>query len=195
MLKRSLYKVYLAGIGAATLVPSAAHAAEGGSESGGSWLTLGFFALNFAAFLFVAIYFALPLARSFFTSRADSIRASLDSARNALDEAQTLARDAEARTAALDAELARIKAEFETETNYQIARIREIAQATAARLKRDAQMSAGAMTETAQRRVRERLAAAAAALARDLIARNFSGDDQGRLLDGFMEKLGQDARR
>ena len=37
--------------------------------------------------------------------------------------------------------------------------------------------------------------AAAAALARDLIARNFSGDDQSRLIEGFMDKLGQEARR
>ena len=194
-MKRSVYKLYVTIVGAGALMPSLARAAEAGKEPAGSWLTLGFFAANFVAFLFILIRFALPLARSFFTDRAASIRASLEKAQSAMAEADALARAAEARKAALDAELARIKAGFETETSYQIARIGEIAKAHTERLKHDSQMTAGAMTEAAQRRVRERLAVAVANLARDLIACNFSGDDQGRLIEGFMDKLGQEGRR
>ncbi len=109
-------------------MPSLARAAEAGEEPAGSWLTLGFFAANFVAFLFILIRFALPLARSFFADRAASIRASLEKAQSAMAEADALARAAEARKAGLDAELARIKAELEAETAYQIARIGEIAQ-------------------------------------------------------------------
>jgi F0F1-type ATP synthase membrane subunit b/b' len=194
-MKRSVYKFYVTVVGAAVLMPSIARAAEASKEPAGSWLTLGFFAANFVAFLFILIRFALPLAKSFFTDRATSIRTSLGKAESALAEAGALAHAAEARKAALDAELARLKAEFATETSYQIARVREIAQAHTERLRRDSEMSAAAMTEAAQRRVRERLAAATATLARDLIARNFSGDDQGRLIEGFMDKLEQEGRR
>jgi len=194
-MKRSVYKVYVTIVGAGALIPSLARAAGAGKEPAGSWLTLGFFAVNFVAFLLILIRFAVPLARSFFSARAASIRASLEKAESAMAEAATAARAAEARKAALDAELARIKGEFETETSYQIARVHEIAQAHTERLRRDSQMSMSATTEAAQRRVRERLAAAAANLARDLIARNFSGDDQGRLIEGFMDKLGQEGRR
>jgi hypothetical protein len=38
--------------------------------------------------------------------------------------------------------------------------------------------------------VRAQLAESAAALARDLIGRNFQPADQGRLIDGFMDKIG-----
>jgi F0F1-type ATP synthase membrane subunit b/b' len=194
-MKRSFYKASLIVLAGAAMMPKVVCAAEGAVEPTGSWLTLGFFTANFVAFLFILIYFAVPLARSFFTDRAASIRASLGKAESALAEAEANARAAEARKAALESELARIRAEFETQTNYQIARVRELAKAHTERLKHDSQMTAAAMTEAAQRRVRERLAAAAAAHARESIARNFSGDDQGRLIEGFMDKLGQEGRR
>jgi hypothetical protein len=38
--------------------------------------------------------------------------------------------------------------------------------------------------------VRARLAESAAALARDLIGSNFQASDQGRLIDGFMDRIG-----
>ncbi|MHB8384096.1 MAG: F0F1 ATP synthase subunit B family protein [Candidatus Binataceae bacterium] len=194
-MKRRFHIIGIPMLAAGALMPSLALAAESGSEQAGSWVTLGFFAANFAAFLFILIYFAVPLARSFFTDRAASIRASLGRAESALAEADAIARAAEARKAALESDLARIKAEFETETNFQIARLRELAKAHSERLRHDSQMTTAAMTEAAQRRVRERLAAAAATLAREVIARNFSGDDQGRLIEGFMDKLGQEGRR
>ncbi|MGH7780411.1 MAG: hypothetical protein ACREQR_11345 [Candidatus Binataceae bacterium] len=195
-MKRSFYKVCLIIAAGAVLMPSIARAAENAAaEPSGSWLTLGFFAANFVAFLFIVLNYAAPLARSFFTDRATAIRTSLGKAEGALIEAEAQARAAEARKAALESELARIKGEFEAETNYQVARVRELAHANTDRLEHDSQMTAAAMTEAAQRRVRERLAAASAILARDLIARNFSGDDQGRLIEGFMDKLGQESRR
>ncbi|MGC1678295.1 MAG: hypothetical protein WA740_12275 [Candidatus Binataceae bacterium] len=194
-MKRPLYKIAIWMLAAGALMPGIARAAESGAEPTGSWLTLGFFTANFAAFVIILIYYAIPLARSFFTDRAASIRATLGKAESALAEADALARAAEARKAALESELARIKAEFDAQTNYQLARIRELAKAHTERLKHDSEISAGAMTEAAQRRVRERLAAAAATHARESIARNFSGDDQGRLIEGFMDKLGQEGRR
>ncbi|HVA79424.1 MAG TPA: hypothetical protein VNF29_00690 [Candidatus Binataceae bacterium] len=194
-MKLSAYKFHVTIAALAVLIPSVAGAAETAAETPGSWLTLGFFAANFAAFLFIVIRFAAPLARSFFTDRAASIRSSLEKSQRALAEAEALAGAAESRKSALAAELARVKVEFETETNFQAARIRELARAGAERHKRDGQMTAGAIAEAAQRRVRARLAAASARLARDLIARDFSADDQGRLIDGFMDRLGQEGRR
>jgi len=64
-----------------------------------------------------------------------------------------------------------------------------------ARIKRDAEVSAAALAENANRRVREALAQAAGKLARDLVVNNFQPDDQTRLLQGFVEKLGQEAVR
>ena len=81
------------------------------------------------------------------------------------------------------------------ETAFQVRRIYDLAQENAARIKRDAEVSAAAMAENANRRVREALAHAAGKLARDLVAADFQPGDQTRLLQGFVEKLGQEAIR
>jgi len=178
----------------AVLAPSIA-TAGGEAESQGSWLTLLFFVLNFAAFAFIVAYFAAPLARKYFADRASSIKTSLSRAQGALAEAQDLANRAAARTATLEQDIAQLASELEAETAYQTGRLAESAKAAAERIKKDTQLGAAALADAAQRRVRQRLAATAAALARELIGRHFEAHDQGRLVDGFMERLGREVQR
>jgi len=180
-------------IGAA-LLPSAALAAAEADEQQGSWLLLLFFTINFILFVFVLGYFAGPLARKFFADRAATIRTGLSRAERAFTEAQDLANKAAARMAALEAELKKTAAEIEEETAFQVTRVAELAKSTAERIRNDAVLSTAALAESAKRRVRARLAETAATLARDLIGREFQRDDQGRLIDGFMEQLTGGAR-
>ena len=65
----------------------------------------------------------------------------------------------------------------------------DLAKSTAERIRHDTTMSSSALSEAARRRVRAQLAESAATMARDLIGRNFQPTDQGRLIDGFMDKL------
>ena len=97
--------------------------------------------------------------------------------------------------AKLEAEKSQISSDLADETVYQIGRIYDLAQESAARIKRDAETSAVAMAENANRRVREALAHAAGRLAGDLVKRNFQPADQTRLVQGFVEKLGAEAGR
>ena len=92
--------------------------------------------------------------------------------------------------AALSAELQKVAEELEQETAFQIAKVADLAKSTAERIRRDTEMSRAALAEAAKRRVRGQLAESTATLARDVIGRNFQPSDQGRLIDGFMEKLG-----
>jgi F-type H+-transporting ATPase subunit b len=177
------------------LLPSVALGAEEAAESHGSWLTFAFFAINFILFAILLVYFAVPFARKYFADRAGSIRTSLSRAQSALAEAQDLANAAVKRMAALDRELQELAEELESETAFQIGRIKEIATAAAQRIRKDMAMSAAALADAGQRRVRERLAAAAATLARDLIRRDFESRDQERLVESFMHRLGQEGRR
>jgi F-type H+-transporting ATPase subunit b len=168
----------------------AAHAAEEAGAEHGSWLLFGFFAINFILFVGVVVYFAGPAVRKFFTDRAVTIRTGLSRAEKAFAEAQDLANKAAARMAALAAELKKVADELENETAYQVGKVGELAKSTADRIRRDTAMTSSAMAEAARRRVRAKLAEAAATLARDLIGRNFQRNDQSRLIDSFMEKLG-----
>lgn len=179
-----------AAIFAAAFFPQAAHAAEDAGAEHGSWLMLIFFAINFVLFVWVLVHYAGPFARKFFADRATTIRSGLSRAEKALAEAEELAGKAAARMAALAAELKKVGDELDQETVFQVARIGELAKSTAERIKHDTALSSEALSEAARRRVRAQLAESAAALARDLIGRNFQAADQGRLIDGFMDKIG-----
>jgi F-type H+-transporting ATPase subunit b len=179
-----------AAIFAAAFFPQAAHAAEGAGAEHRSWTLLMFFIINFALFVWVLIRFAGPVARKFFADRSATIRAALSRAASALAEAEDLANKAAARMAALAEELKKLGDELEQETAFQVAKVAEMAKSTAERIHRDTEMSSCALSDAAKRRVRAQLAESAATLARDMISRNFQSSDQGRLLDGFMDKLG-----
>ena len=178
----------------AALSPRIALAAAEAAEERGSWMLLLFFTINFLLFVFVLLYFAAPLARKFFADRAATIRTGLSRAERAFAEAQDLHNKAAARMAALEAELKKTAAEIENETAFQVKRVAELAKSTAERIRNDAVLSTAALTEAAKRRVRARLAETAATLARDLIGREFQKDDQGRLIDRFMDQLGSGAK-
>jgi F-type H+-transporting ATPase subunit b len=184
-----------AAILAAAFFPQVAHAADDAGADHGSWLLLMFFAINFALFVFVLVYFAGPALRKFFADRSVTIRTALSRAQSALAEAQDLANKAAARMAALASDLKKLSDELEQETAYQVGKVAELAKSTAERIHRDTEMHGSALSEAARRRVRAQLAESAATLARDLIGRNFQPSDQGRLLDGFMDKLGQGDRQ
>jgi F-type H+-transporting ATPase subunit b len=184
-----------AAIFAAASFPQLAHAAEEGGAEHGSWLLLTFFVINFVIFVWVLVHYAGPAARKFFSDRATTIRSGLSRAEKAFAEAQDLANKAAARMAALAAELKRLGEELDQETGFQVARVKELAKSTAERIKHDTAISSAALSEAARRRVRAQLAESAASLARDLIGRNFQPADQGRLIDGFMDKIGSGDQR
>lgn len=177
---------------AAALYPRVAFAAEEAAEDRGSWLMFAFFAINFAAFAYLIVRFAGPAIRKYLTDRSTTIRTTLTRAESALSAAEALAGKAAAQMAALEAELKQTAAEIEQETAFQVARVAEMAKSTAERVRRDAAITGGAIAEAARRRVRARLAESAATLARDLIGRSFQSGDQGRLIDGFMDRIGGD---
>lgn len=179
----------------AALTPSLALAAEGGGEERGTWTALVFYVINFALFAGILWKYALPAARKFFKDRATGIRETLLKADAAFRGAQELANRAAERMAKLEAEKSQIASDLADETVYQIGRIYDLAQESAARIKRDTELTAAAMRENANRRVREALARAAGKLARDLVANNFQPGDQSSLLQGFIEKLGEEAGR
>ncbi|HEX3409474.1 MAG TPA: hypothetical protein VHS07_04305 [Candidatus Binataceae bacterium] len=181
-------------IGAA-LTPTLAMAAEGGAEERGSWGALIPYAINILLFAGILWKWALPAAQNFFRTRASGIRETLAKAEAAYRGAQEVANRAAERMARLEAEKNQIASDLADETVFQIGRIYDLAQEAAARIKRDAELGATAMAENAQRRVREALAHAAGSLARELVAKSFQPADQSRLLQGFVEKLGEEASR
>ena len=190
-MKRS---IAIAALFLAAFFPSVARAAEE-AESPGSWLVLAFFAINFTIFVAIVARAAGPSLRKYFVDRAALIHSNLAKSEQAFKEAEVLARAAAERIAGLEQEVAKLAQELAEETAFQVRRVSELGKSNADRIRHDSTVTAAALVENAQRRVRERLAQVAAQLARDLIASHFDASDQSRLLQGFMEKLGEEARR
>jgi F-type H+-transporting ATPase subunit b len=186
--------IAIAALLATALAPTAAMAADG-AESQGSWLTWTLFVINFLLFAAVVYHYGAPMVRSFFLDRSRAIRTELERARGALAEAEQLASRAAERIAALEREAAELAANMERETRYHLERITDASRSTVERIRRDAEMSAAGLKDAAQRRVRARMAAAAADFARAMIGAEFRPDDQSRLIGGFTDRLRQEVRQ
>jgi F-type H+-transporting ATPase subunit b len=184
-------------VGASLSLPPAALCAEPGGEpaSAGSWLSLLLYIINFGLFVWILKRYASAPARKFFADRAAAIKENFARTEAEYKQAQDLARRAAERMARLEAEKNQLRADLDAETSFISGRIREMARETAARIVRDNELTAKALSEAARRQIRATLADAAGRLAREMIPRNFSDDDQRRLLNGFEEKLAQEARR
>jgi F0F1-type ATP synthase membrane subunit b/b' len=176
---------------AVALWPTLGLCAENTGTGSGSWLTLGFYIVNFAIFIFILVRYAGPMTTRFFKNRAARIRENLERARTNFAQAQELANRAAERIAKLEDEKARIASELENETLYQVERVYDAAREAVARIKRDTDITASSLRDGAQRRLRETLAHAAGDIARELVIGNFIPADQQRLLDSFMDGLNQ----
>ena len=178
---------------AAALLPTSAFGAEGG-ETHGSWLLLLFFAINFAMFVFVLARYAAPPAAKYFHDRSTELRNTLRSTDDALARAEEMAARAQADLAKLESEKALLAKEMRETTAREARRVREIAERTSLRIKQDAQLASTALAEAGRRRIRERLAAVTAGLARDVIEKDVRPADESRLIDQFMNQLEAETR-
>src|SRR5579875_211854 len=190
-LKTSILTIAGAMLGAIT-----AFTAEGQSlrEGEGSWFALLFYVINAAIFLAIVVHYARPAVRRLFADRAHQARARRDRAQAALVEAEQAARDAIHLVESLADEKARLIKEMEAETAYQVKQIRDAAAEGAARILRDSQLTVAAAANDARRRVGAYMAGVAGVMARELVQRNFTPEDQHRILSGFVEKLAAEAR-
>lgn len=181
-------------LAAAALWPSLAYAAEG-AEPQTSWFSLIFYAINFVLFVWLVNHYGGPSITGFFRDRARTIKEMVGRAETAYQDARKLANAAAERIAKLEAEKAAIAAELADETDYLVRHIRQVADETVERIRRDSELTVAALRENAQRRLRETMAAAAGRIAYETLSRDFRPADQSRLLDSFVGKLGQEARR
>ena len=161
----------------------------------GSWFALVFYAVNFVLFLWIARKYGGPRIAHFFHSRSQTIRGIRDRAERAYRDAQALANRAAEQLRQLEADQRELTSELDKETTYQIGRISGAAREAIDRIRSDAEVTTVALRDGAQRRLRQTMAEAAGRIARELLSRNFQASDQNRLLQGFVDRIGEEAHR
>ena len=162
-----------------------------GEHHGPSIHEIWFPLANFLIFVYLIVRYAVPKVRSFLQSRRDEVVATVAELSAKKQQAEALVQDYQRRLAALDEEVVALQASLRDDGAREKSKLLSEAQALAAKIKEDADFLADQEVKVARQKVREEMAARAEATARELVRRNLSAADQARLVEGFIESIGQ----
>ena len=146
---------------------------------------------NFLIFAFLIVRYGLPPVRSFLRSRRQEVVATIEEAAAKKQQAETFVKDYRARLARLETEAAAIHASLREDGQTLKKQLLAEAETLAGKIKEDARFLADQEFNTARQKLREEMAERAEAAARALAQRHISAADQGRLLDDFIQNIGQ----
>jgi F-type H+-transporting ATPase subunit b len=147
--------------------------------------------VNFLIFAFIIKRFAVPPLRDYLRSRRQEVVSTLETAAESKRRASALVQDYRRRLAHLDEQVQSIQRSLRTEGEREAAKLLHDAEASARKIKADAGFLAEQEVKMARQQLREEIAAQATGKARELIERNMSPADQGRLLEQFIQNIGQ----
>ena len=168
-----------------------ASAAAAGEHHAPSINDIWFPLINFVIYAFIIVKFAFPLIRDFLKARREEVVAKISQAAAKKQAAEALVREYRSKLAGLGKEVQALQAALREEGEREKSRLVSDALATAVKIKEDANFLADQEVKTARQKLREEMANAAEATARQLIERNISAADQNRLADDFVRSIGQ----
>ncbi len=180
------------GIAAAVLLVPALSLAAGAEHHNifDPWLEFSRI-LNFLIVV-VALYFILrkPL-RTLMADRREGIRNAIKEAEEARAEAKKLREDYEKRTADLEKELEAMRAQTKADQKALRARLLREGNESAERVLEHARITIGQETKKAEQQLRSKAALLALDLAEKALERELGPEDQRRLLQDYIHKVGE----
>ncbi len=186
------------GLAVLLLAASGVHAASDAHEAGGGahepslWL-LGVQFLNAGILVFILVRFAGPALRDYFQSRSEQIRQSIEGAQAQLLEAEAEIAELRGRLEAFEGESGRLVEAAAEAAEDARTRMLERAQATAQRLREDAERVADSEIARARHALRAEAARLATELAGQLLREQVTREDDARMVGEFVDKLGGSA--
>ena len=151
------------------------------------WFPLG----NFLIYAFIIARYALPAARGFLNSRRQEVVATIEEAAAKKQQAEAFVSEYRARLAGLDNEVAALIAALRQDGELLQNKLVEEGKTLAAKIKEDARFLADQEFNMARQKLREEMADRAEAESRALAERNLSAADHGRLVEDFIQNIGQ----
>jgi F-type H+-transporting ATPase subunit b len=146
---------------------------------------------NFVIYAIIIAKFAVPRAREFLKTRREEVVSAISQATATKQTAEARVSEYKAKLAGLDKEIQSIHATLRDEAEREKSKLIREAQAMAVKIKEDANFLADQEVKIARQRIREELANQAEATARELVRRNLSPADQSRLVQEFIQNIGQ----
>ena len=163
-------------------------AAEGGHAAGPS-MALVFWGINFLILLIGLLYFLRKPVKEFFAARSTLIRTNIDQARDLKGNAEKKYLEYEARLKSIEKEMQDMVASLKKDGELEQRRIVETATQQVASVKSNSERILQQELRKAKEELKKEAVALASELAEDLIRSNLTPDDQGRLVEQYLQKM------
>jgi F-type H+-transporting ATPase subunit b len=175
-------------------LPALALAAGGGEHHADSGVILKDFiwrCVNFAVMAGLLGYFVSKPIRNGLQNRRTEIEKTLTDAAAARDAAEAKAREYQEKLAKASAEIETIYAAIRREGELERDKILASAKEMAAKIEQEADAKAASAVARARTELRAEAARLAVELAEELLAKSVTAADQKRLIDEYMQKVGE----
>lgn len=162
----------------------------GGSLSSDKLWDLFYRVLNFAVLVFILVKFgAKPIANSL-AGRQKKIKDDIEDLESRRDEAEKTYRDFETKLAGMEKEIDTIVEKAVAQAEIEKQKILEKAEQSAEDMKRQAEMTINNEIMVARRTLKNDIADQATAMAEELIRKNLTADDQVKIIEDYLDKVG-----
>ena len=182
------------GVLALLLIPAVAMASGGGEQHADSGVLIKDFAyrcFNFALLVGLLVYFVRKPIRKGLRSRREEIEKTLTDAQAAQEAAEAKYREYSEKLEKATEEIEAISASIRREGELERDKILESAREMSAKIQQEADAKAANAVAGAKAELREEAARLAVELAEELLKKEFSPKDQKRLVDEYMQKVGE----
>jgi F-type H+-transporting ATPase subunit b len=147
--------------------------------------------LNFLIFVYLIKRFVVPLIKGHLKSRREGLLSAVREADEGKKRAEAAVRDYRERLARLNQEVRQIEDSLKTDGEREKTKLLREAEDLASKVKEDARFLAEQEVKVARQKIREEMAGNARANAAELLRRNLSAADQERLVEEFVQGIGQ----
>lgn len=166
------------------------HAAAGGSLSAAKLKDLGLRIMNFAVLLFLLVKFCAKPIGSGLAGRRKAIKEEIEELEAKKSAAEKSYREFEQKLASVEKEIDTVVDRAIAQAEVEKAKIIEKAELAAADIKRQAEMTIQKEIMEARRTLKNEVAEQAAVLAEELIVKNLTADDQVKIVEDYLDKVG-----
>lgn len=165
-------------------------AAAGGSLSAEKIKDLGLRVMNFAVLLYLLVKFCAKPIGSGLAGRRKAIKEEIEELEAKKAAAEKSYRDFEAKLATVEKDIDKVVERAVAQAEVEKAKIIEKAEQAAADIKRQAEMVIQKEIMEARRTLKNEVAEQAAVLAEELIVKNLTADDQVKIVEDYLDKVG-----
>lgn len=173
------------------LLSGVATAAGGHADSGVLLKDFLFRLFNFAVVVAVLVYFLRKPIRNGLTGRRDAIEQALEEARKAKEEAEARFAEYDRKLNEATQEIASITAAIKKEAELEKQKIIANAKEQAAKIEQDAEKAVELEVAKARISLQQEAVRLAVDIAEEILKENFTKEDDGRLIDEYMRKVGE----